>query len=246
MVTGVRGVLGLDCSGVTHSCGLVSLGGGDIDRSEVDGSELTSLEPRSALRKLPGNVARLLQEAGLDGRGLACVGVTAGPGSFTGVRLGVTLARTAALVADCPLYGFDTLEVLAAQYGAEAEIVAVALDARRGEVYSCVFRSRGPANRPERLLETAARSPEDFAHRMGGFPLDLCVGSGFESYRDTLLGKTHRPRLAVAPEVAPSGLTTARLAARLYLSGDPGTPGLLPFYCREAEVQVDRGPRRPL
>lgn len=231
-----EGVLGLDCSGVTHSAGLLWDPWGPTEAAEI-----TSLEPRSALRQLPGNIARLLRSAGLPSRGLAAVGVTAGPGSFTGVRLGVTLARTTSMVAGCPLYGLDTLEVMAAQCAGPGEVVAVAVDARRGEVYSALFRSLGPHRRPERLIDTAARRPEPLLGLLEGTALDLCLGSGFEAYREALtepLGSAVK-KVVAGPDLAPSGLTVARLAGELLASGEPGSPELLPSYCREAEVQVD-------
>jgi tRNA threonylcarbamoyladenosine biosynthesis protein TsaB len=94
-------VLGLDCSGETYSAGLWGSAG---TRLEVSGSQ-----PRRALRELPEAVAYLLRTAGAQASDLSAVGVTSGPGSFTGVRLGITVARTAALLAGCPACGWDTL-----------------------------------------------------------------------------------------------------------------------------------------
>lgn len=169
----MRGVVGLDCSGETFSCGLLTEG---HHYWEVNG-----LNPRRALREIPGHIQYLLQNAGLGYRDLVGVGVTNGPGSFTGVRLGVTLAKTIALTADCGTWGMDTLALLAK---IEAECfeqghIAVALDARRSEVYCGVFDIQSGAA----VVATDVRTPEVFARELLSFsPLRALVGAGFAAY----------------------------------------------------------------
>ena len=99
-------VLALDCSGDTYSVGLLVEG---RHQTSIDG-----LKARAALRDLPGHAAYLLKNSGLTYESLVAVGVTRGPGSFTGVRLGVTLAKTIAMTAGCGIAAFDTLFVMAA------------------------------------------------------------------------------------------------------------------------------------
>lgn len=111
-----------------------------------------------------GHAERLLpmleearRDAGLDYRDLDLIAVTVGPGTFTGVRIGLAAARGLALVHDCPVLGVGTLQALA--WGAaEPEPVLVGIDARRGELYWQYFdRDRRPKG-PPRLgdAETAS------------------------------------------------------------------------------------------
>lgn len=208
-------VLGLDCSGETYSVGLLGPRGAC--------AQVQGYLARRALKEMTGAVSHLLASQGVEPTQLSRVGVTRGPGSFTGVRLGVTLARTAALVAGCPAVGVDTLKVLAHGRG----LTAVALDARRSEVYCGLFHDE------QVLIPTDVRSPEEFAGLLAEHqPLTL-VGAGFEVY----------PEMASAPVTltdrvgaAPSGLTVARMALLL----EPEEGPLQPHYFRRADIQVSR------
>jgi len=107
---------------------------------------------RGQAEVLPGLVAQTLAEAGLGFAALDLVAVTVGPGSFTGVRVALAAARGFALVADCPVAGVSTLEVLAHAVPDEArargdEVLSV-ISARRGQVYFQRFRA---GTRPDAL-----------------------------------------------------------------------------------------------
>ena len=83
--------------------------------------------------------------AGLRPDDVDLIAVSQGPGSFTGIRIGLTAARTAAYVLRKPLLGVPSLDVLAENAPAEADSVATLLDAKRGEVYACLYaRGRKP------------------------------------------------------------------------------------------------------
>lgn len=227
-------ILGLDCSGETYSAGLWSSTGIALETS--------GQQPRKALLQLPEAVAFLLKTAGVAAGELSAVGVTRGPGSFTGVRLGVTVAKTAALVAGCPVCGWDTLEVLAYQaLGSDGSgpvprgTVAVALDARRSELYCGVFRGE-KQQRLEVLLPTDVRRPSDFVAALPQ-PFQVAVGTGFEAYPQLLPAGFEGACLASRAASAPSGLLVARLtgnAAERWQSAS----SLEPVYHRRADIQV--------
>ena len=99
-------------------------------------------DARAAAERLAPLVKGLMAEAGVAPVELAAVAVTRGPGTFTGVRIGLGFARGLALAAGCPVLGMTTLELLAA--GAAKDVAAAdargrgvlaVIDARRGEVY---------------------------------------------------------------------------------------------------------------
>ena len=108
---------------------------------------------RSAQSLAPA-LRKLLAEVGWQPRDVQCVAVTIGPGSFTGLRVGVTTAKTFAYATRAAVIGVDTLAVIAAQAPAEATRVAVALDAQRREVFAAVY---GPATMQGRSLVEPAR-----------------------------------------------------------------------------------------
>lgn len=233
-----KGLLALDCSGETFCCGLL-----------VDGKHQTSvvgLSPRRALRELPGHVGYLLGNAELSYSDVEAVGVTVGPGSFTGVRLGVTLAKTIAMTCGCPVAGLDTLQVIAEGFRAAllggSGSLAVALDARRSEVYCAVFGVLEGKLYP--LLPTAVRKPAELAawlrqaRDVKGF-----IGSGFEAYPELSFPDFEGARLVSRADSAPRAEVLCELTREAVQRGDLWVwSKLQPNYYREADVQVSGGP----
>jgi tRNA threonylcarbamoyladenosine biosynthesis protein TsaB len=128
---------------------------------------------RGHAERLMGMVTEAMADAGFAFPALDRIAVTIGPGSFTGVRVGIAAARGLALVIGCPVVGVSTLAVHAAsaRETVGAKPVLVALDARRSEVYAQGFDGAGKALGPAEV-----GPPADFAARSGGDV--LLAGSG--------------------------------------------------------------------
>lgn len=109
----------------------------------ADGQLLTehllSAEQRSARSLAPG-MLHVLKSVGWRPSDVQLVAVTTGPGSFTGLRVGVTAAKTLAYAVGAEAMGIDTLEAIAAGMPPAIDRVAVAVDAQRGEVVAATFR----------------------------------------------------------------------------------------------------------
>jgi tRNA threonylcarbamoyladenosine biosynthesis protein TsaB len=118
----------------TERIGSLAIHDGDklLDEKSLDAGQ------RTAQSLAPG-VKTLLAEVGWAVKDLDLVAVTIGPGSFTGLRIGVTTAKTLAYAAGGKVLGLDTLEVVAAQTPTEFDRVSVAIDAQRGEVVAGTF-----------------------------------------------------------------------------------------------------------
>ena len=110
---------------------------------------------RGHAERLFGMIASAMTEAGLGFAELDRIAVTVGPGSFTGVRVGIAAARGLALVLGCPVAGIGTLDVAAEAARAQAGAVPVlaVIDARRDEVYAQAF------DRDGRPLSAPAAGP---------------------------------------------------------------------------------------
>lgn len=152
-------------------------------------------------------IDRLLVEAGVQRRDLDRIAVTCGPGSFTGVRVGLAAARGLGVGLGIPVIGLDTLSVLAAALPADAPALA-AIDARRGEVYLRLTDAAGAVTVPPQALaiaEAVAAVP----------PGTAAVGSGVAVLRAA--GADLPPAAAI--DVDPVDL--ARLAAALPAPAGP-------------------------
>jgi tRNA threonylcarbamoyladenosine biosynthesis protein TsaB len=106
----------------------------------------------SHAEKLHVFIDEILEEAGISYRDLSAVAVSRGPGSYTGLRIGVSAAKGLCFALDIPLISVDTLEVLASQAGVTHGLIIPMLDARRMEVYSAIFN-----HKIEKLRDTAAQ-----------------------------------------------------------------------------------------
>jgi tRNA threonylcarbamoyl adenosine modification protein YeaZ len=160
---------------------------------------------------------------------LEAVAVTVGPGSFTGVRVGVSAARGFALALDIPAIGITTLEGIAAHAAAaepEKPVLAV-IDARRGEVYAQFFDPRGT---PE--SEAFLSRPDRMAAMVGTSEIAL-AGSGAG-----LIAQAAGRQISVVHSLASPGVQTlARLAARKV----PPYEKPRPFYLRAPDAKVQPG-----
>ncbi len=86
-------------------------------------------------------IDEVLKEAGMSSQDLSAIAVSKGPGSYTGLRIGVSAAKGLCFALDKPLISISTLEALAHQVNCQEGVIVAMLDARRMEVYSAVFDS---------------------------------------------------------------------------------------------------------
>ena len=139
----------------------------------------------------------LLKTCGVTAQDVTAVAVAAGPGSFTGVRIGVAAAKGFAWGAQLPCYGVSTLEAMALQLGAYDGYVVPAMDARRAQVYNAIFKAeKGVLTR---ICEDRAISLEDLARELKNLdgPIFL-VGDGSNVCYNAL--KEEIPNLAMPSE----------------------------------------------
>ena len=159
--------------------------------------------------------AEVLAEAGRRAEDVHLIAVTVGPGSFTGLRVGVTMAKTFAYAVGCECLGVDTLDVIAwqaAQHTQPSGELHAVLDAQRKELY--VARFHWDADGPARTGENQIIAAEDW---LSSLPAGTTVtGPGIDRLVDRLpAGVTAAP-----PHVRqPQAVTVARLAWREYQRG---------------------------
>ena len=119
----------------------------------------------------------LLQNCGCKVSDVTAVAVAAGPGSFTGVRIGVAAAKGLAWGGELPCIGVSTLEAMAENLGVYRGVICCAMDARRSQVYNALFRAEG--GKLTRICQDRAISLEDLEKELKNLqePIFL-VGDG--------------------------------------------------------------------
>jgi tRNA threonylcarbamoyladenosine biosynthesis protein TsaB len=187
-----------------------------------------------AARLLPA-IESVLADAAIDRRALTLIAVTIGPGSFTGVRVGLAAARGLAVGLAVPLAGITTTAVLLAQVTARDRLVIAAIDSRLGDWF-CAIGEGDPAP-----FVTSAR---DLAVRISGRPC-LVVGTGAKALADDLLAAGID---AIVEEAVPDPVTLARLAGDAGVdawrarNAEDGLPR--PLYLRGVNITLPDGARR--
>jgi tRNA threonylcarbamoyladenosine biosynthesis protein TsaB len=174
-------------------------------------------------------VEGLLAEAGTGWDEVGRIAVGAGPGGFTGLRIGIATARALAQATGVPLVPVSSLAALAAGSGDPDGTVAAVLDARRGEVYAGVYAGG------RELMAPAALPPVELAERLLALDAPVrAVGDGAVRFR---------PELEVAGIAVPAdGSTVHRIAAgplcRLGREGEPvARDAVAPDYRREPDAK---------
>lgn len=168
-------------------------------------------------------VRDVLDEAGVRARGCARFAAVTGPGSFTGVRAGVSFMRALALAAGRPVLGVDAFTAWAATAGAAGGPLIVALDSRRGTVY--VRETPGGGAAAEESLDAlAARLARTPGARLAGNAAPPGAAGAFER--------------APAQFIDPAAVAAVAAAAR------PGDPAFAPrpFYLRPPDAQPPAAP----
>jgi tRNA threonylcarbamoyladenosine biosynthesis protein TsaB len=174
-------------------------------------------------------VKDLMAQAGLDFSGLDRVGVTIGPGSFTGLRVGLAFAKGLGAALAVPVVGVGTLAALAEPLS--EDLVFAVIDARRGQVYLQAFAQGRSLMAPDALdVDTAAaRIAELSAGRQA-----VLAGSGAALLAELMPGA----RLIGAPACDPAAV--ARLAAA---QSSPSIPR--PLYLRAPDARLPGGAPGP-
>ena len=223
-------VLAIDTSGPVAGCAL--LREGRIAHLAVMNHGLTHSET------IMPAVDAALQAAGLSCRDVDVFAAVAGPGSFTGVRIGVCAAKGLAHAAGKPCARVHALEALAMNFYGFDGLCCPILDARRGQVYCAAFdMSRGM---PQRALEDAAQPLQEFLARLPGDRRLVFVGDGVPVHAEAV-----KQALGERALIAPENLRDLRADAACVLAAarpESWAPAaaLRPIYLRAPQAVRER------
>lgn len=196
---------------------------------------------RRSARSLAPTIAEILKRAGWPATAIELVAVTSGPGSFTGLRIGVTSAKAFAYAVGCPVVGVNTLHVIAAQTNALSTPIWSVIDAQRQQLFAARF-LRQSEGQLQHLTETHVVDEREWL--AGLKPNDVVSGPGL-----TRLAESLPPHVTIeaADRWQPMAEAVGRLGFLAWCAGTRETPlSLLPQYYRRtaAEEQWEKRPNR--
>ncbi|MBI1814139.1 MAG: tRNA (adenosine(37)-N6)-threonylcarbamoyltransferase complex dimerization subunit type 1 TsaB [Deltaproteobacteria bacterium] len=221
--------LGLDTATWTASVG--------IDRDGVAVAQRTERVENTLAAAIIPLIDGVLTQARIAISDLDAIAVSAGPGSFTGLRVGLSTAKGLAYAANAHLVAVPTLEALARALGPRTETVWTILDARRSEIYAASFRWRG--DQLDRVVAEMAIAPRELARFVSGPEDVVFIGDGVDEYQDVLIelfgAVVKRLPLAAAP---PSGAAVAAIGRERLAAGVAAElASVEPFYVRASEAE---------
>jgi len=209
-----------------------------LARRQVGGAlELASamerFETGHAERLVP-MIGEMMERAGLLFADIDEIAVTTGPGTFTGTRIAIAAARSFALATGARTGGYSSLAVMAEVAGRDiaSDLMAVVVDARRGEVYAQLFGRDGgrlPLSPPQLLKISEAAT-------MGGSERIVFVGSAASAVAAAAVA-SERQAEAALPDLLPDAVALAHMAA----AGAPSEEPLLPLYLRPPDARPQEG-----
>jgi tRNA threonylcarbamoyladenosine biosynthesis protein TsaB len=227
-------ILSLDTT--TRSGGYALMHDGRLLREEAgDGS-------REQAERLPGDLARLLARESVALENISLLAVATGPGSFTGLRIGIATMQGLAMAIGVPLIGVSALDALAhtsrgAHAGRAGTRVATWMNAWRGDVFAAVYENDRAVSAP-----TVAK-PEALLAGLGGPPV-LFTGDGALEYQEVIrvaLGARAWFTDPVQPVLAGA---IARMANSAFLAGQrPPPQAIQPLYVRRPDVELTQHAR---
>jgi tRNA threonylcarbamoyladenosine biosynthesis protein TsaB len=237
-------VLSLDTTTPTASCA-VARDGVVINEEPIDTSRQLALQLPGALRDILDLSATALEE-------IDAFAVATGPGSFTGLRIGIATMQGLAFGLGKPLVGISGLTALRAVASPAflGSRIATWVDAWRGDVYAALFEDG------RQIGEPIVAKPADLLNALAPRPVVPCtasesamfanditfIGDGAETYRDLILSRLgHAARIAdpAAPRLA---AVIAMLATIEYKNGHRPPPhAIRPIYVRRSDAELARG-----
>ena len=225
----------------TPVAGVALWGDGRILREEYSDYKQTHS------RDLMPMVDRILGSCRVDIEEISALGVSIGPGSFTGLRIGLATVKGLAMAANLPVVGISTLEMMAHNFAHNSALVCPLLDARKNEVYTAFFDVH--SSYPRRLSKDLFCSPSEFVEIVKEQRIELnyekviLLGNGYTPYSEYFqneLGEEYA--LAPAHLMYPRAGALASLAVERVIKEEfDDARTLKPVYVRLSEAEYQLG-----
>lgn len=222
-------ILGIDTSAVVSACAVCELG--ENPKVIASGTLNTKLTHSQTLAPFLENI---IKSAGLELSEIDAFAVSAGPGSFTGLRIGVSVIKGMASALDKPVRSVSTLEAIAHNFTVTDAIVCAVMDARCNQVYNALFRIQNGI--VMRLCDDRAIFIEDLKKDLGNYNERIILaGDG----ADLVYSKIKDGLIELAPPALKYQSGTGVCFAGEHCS-DISADALMPVYLRLPQAERER------
>ena len=229
-------ILAIDSSGLVASVALVT-------EDTVLAEYSTNFKKTHSQTLLP-MVDELMRMTGTEGSELDAIAVTNGPGSYTGLRIGSSTAKGLGLAWDKPIIPVPTVDMLAANYAGYEGLICPIMDARRGQVYSGIYRYSG--NDMIVVQPQSCTMLSEIMEKVNSLGEHVVfLGDGGPVHKDTLAKEVKVPYL-LAPmhRLVQNAAALGFLAVKLYAEGRTvSAMELVPEYLRLCQAEREREER---
>lgn len=226
-------ILSIDSSGLVAAAALMSDG--------MLVGEYTIHNKKTHSQTLLPMIADMMQMAEVELGELDCVAVSAGPGSFTGLRIGASTAKGIAWTLGIPIVPVSSLMGLAANISERGVVVCPIMDARRGQVYYGIYRSTEGI--PEVLAEPDAAAAEEVVEQINAVgERTIFLGDGVPVFEQMIREKASvEVCFADGPDRYQRGASVARLGGLLFQKGVcVAAADFAPVYLRKSQAERER------
>lgn len=210
-----------------------------VDRSNVLGEYVLDVERKTHSERLIPAIDSVLSGIGIKIKDIGAIAVAYGPGSFTGLRIGIATAKALALSLNIPLYKVDTLEALAYQVSFLDGVIVPIFNARRNEIYGSVWESDPKEGSFVCLRDSEALSLNEFLQYVPKSDKLYFLGEGSLALENEI--KEHFQNAYIIKGTN-SILHPASIGIRALTSGiDPvDADQLVPNYLRKSEAEIKK------
>lgn len=190
-------------------------------------------------------IDKCLQDYGCALKDLDAIAVTSGPGSFTGIRIGMATVKGLSLGSGVPIISISTLEAIAYNLVLSNYLVCPVLNARKNEVYTAAYDVSGV--KPNILWGPAACAPESLMHEIrkiaASYPGIVFLGDGFKPYADIFRAALGSQLVEVPPHLMlpRAGNIAVLAAAKLKEGMVENAHTIRPYYLRLSEAEYQLG-----
>jgi tRNA threonylcarbamoyladenosine biosynthesis protein TsaB len=223
-------ILAIDTS--TNACSVCIMAS-----DEVVGEYFTMGGKTHSERLMPA-IDMLFSHLDFDLHSIDGIAVIHGPGSFTGLRISLSVVKGLAFALRIPIVTASALEIAALHVSAEG-LVCPAMDARRKEIFTCLYEKAGPDLKM--IFEPKSMDPAQWKSQLPDAPISF-IGPGAHLYWDIL--RNHSDSRLIHPAQLSLAPTLARFATKQFMSGMVVAANeLKAVYLRPSDAEI-HGPRR--